>query len=122
MIDLQALRHRPSTPALAPERATKTAASDFTVRKMAHHEKWDRAPDPERSTKAAKLAKGAKSVEESRVLTALRSKPATSTTDLANRAGLSETSAMLAFRALQGRNLVIEQNSTFGTTTMVAVD
>lgn len=122
MIDLQSLRHRPAEPAPLPEASAKATAADFTVRKMAHHEEWARNPEAERITKATGRAKGAKTLEEHRVLTALRSKPATSTTDLANRAGLNETAAMLTFRTLQDRNLVREISNAFGTTTMVAAD
>ena len=80
--------------------------------------------EAERTAKAATskaFAKGAKTLEEHRILVALRKEPATSMGDLQNRSGLNSAAAMLAVSALTSRNLVREVNSTLGTTTIVAV-
>lgn len=82
-----------------------------------------REAQAERARKAAapaRLAPGAKSAEESRILTSLRASPATSEAALARDTGLNDTAIMLAVRSLQDRGLVRWNVNVFGGSTLIA--
>ena len=82
-----------------------------------------REAEAERARKAApppRLAAGAKSDEESRILTSLRASPAISEAAISRDTGLNATAVMLAVRALQDRGLVRWNVNVFGGSTLIA--
>lgn len=122
MIDLDSLRHRPPVPVPASERTTKSASGDYTVTPTAWGEIWEPTASAQRSAKAAPLPKGARSVEEGRILAALRKAPASSIADLARTTRLPELAVDFAWRAMMHRGgLVREEAGMLGTVRLVAV-
>lgn len=77
-----------------------------------------------RGPRTVTLAAGARSEEESRILTALRKKPATSVDDLRSNIRINnDTSFLFAYNALLDRGMIRETAAGyFGVTQIVAVE